>query len=66
MLESSVGVCTLEITDGYTVAGGPGGLASVRMAGDGRYMVDEPAFSEQAGDAYYKIITACLCGQNRR
>ena len=53
ILRSSVGVDTLEIIDEYTVAGG---LVSVRVTGDGRYLVDEPAFSEQAGDAYSRII----------
>ena len=50
---SSVGVRTLEIIDQYTVAGG---LVSVTVTGDGRYLVDEPAFSEQAGSAYSRII----------
>ena len=53
ILRSSVEVDTLEIIDEYTVAGG---LVSVRVTGDGRYLVDEPAFSEQAGDAYSRII----------
>ena len=50
---SSVGVKTLEIIDQYAVAGG---LVSVTVTGDGRYLVDEPAFSEQAGNAYSRII----------
>ena len=53
ILRSSVGVDTLEIIDEYMVAGG---LVLVRVTGDGRYMVDELAFSEQAGDAYFRII----------
>ena len=53
ILRSGVGVETLEIIDEYTVAGG---LVSVRVTDDGRYLVDEPAFSEQAGDAYSRII----------
>lgn len=53
ILRSSVDVETLGIIDQYTVAGG---LVSVRVTEDGRYLVDEPMFSEAAASAYTRII----------
>ena len=53
ILRAGVKTEEIKIIDEYTVAGG---LVSVSVTADGRYLVDEPPFSEAASSAYARII----------
>ncbi len=53
ILRSSVDTKTLDVIEQYTVADG---RVSITITGDGRYLVDEPQFSEAAAQAYTKVV----------
>ena len=53
ILRASVKAEELKILEEYTVVGG---LVSVTITGDGRYLVNEPEFSEAAEAAYARIM----------
>lgn len=53
IIHSNIESDDIEIIDEYTVAGGK---VSVQVTADGRYLVNEPPFSDEAASAYMRII----------